>query len=189
MKFLIRPLRPDDAQAFREIWLESLCYYGEMLADFHDQESQKPSSHWVEQCTETMTRCWFGSFTEAGQLVGIQGIRLWEDSPDVPVALWWGNYAREEYRGIGAMRKLYETRLAWARMRACHHCVVYVLEGKKRPLQIILKLGAEKLYTRTRRYGNGPETVWHWYKVPLWMNDEDASSEEDITERRHSVAA
>lgn len=164
--FEAKALTVDDAESMRAVRLESLIYYGDMFTSFYNQERQKPMSYWRDQCTEQPDRCWFGLF-DGTHLVGLQATRLWEESPDVPVAFWWGNYGKPEIRNLGGMRLLYEKRLAWAAKRRCPHIMVYVLEGQERPTEILLSLGAEYIYTKNMSHGGGPEVPWIWMKIPL----------------------
>lgn len=166
--FSWRVLTPSDAEAMRDVRLESLRYYGEMFKAFHAQESRKPLDYWREQCTELTSRCWFGAFNGKGRLIGLQGTRIWEKSPPgETLALWWGNYVVDEYRDRGAMKPLYQARLDWALARGCTAAVGYVLPGKERPLQILRELGATFMGREELSHGEGPAVPWDWYRIPL----------------------
>ena len=65
------------------------------------------------------------------------------------------------------MKPLYEARLDWAVKHGCDHVMVYVLDGKERPLEILLKINAKHMFSRAMSHGGGPTALWHWYKVPL----------------------
>jgi GNAT superfamily N-acetyltransferase len=164
--FYARELTVIDAEDLREIRLESLRHYGEIFRNFYEEEAQKPIEYWIKQCTETQSHCFFGLFHD-GELVGVMASRQWEERPGEPIAFWWGNYTRPDFRHLGAAKVLYQKRIEWTKARGFERAFVYVLDGADRPESILQKLGGQKMYSQEMRFAGGPPALWHWYDVPL----------------------
>ena len=133
----IRPIRAEDAAAFRELRLEALrtCPLA-FTADLAAAEAQPPE-HWQERAAAATCE---GSQVvmlaeDGGRLVGMTGVYT-ESAPKVAhIGHVWGVYVRESHRGRGVGERLMHAAINWAR-------------GKR---LLMLKLGVEAGNDTARR--------------------------------------
>lgn len=162
--FTVRPLTAFDAEDLRDIRLESLRHYGAIFDKFHAQESAKPSQYWNELCKDTRNGCFFGLFY-GDELAGVMGAKTTQDDPNA--ALWYGNYTRPAYRGMGAVGPLYQLRADWTRDSGYKAALLYILDGATRPQAIIERMGAKRIHSEQMRFAGGPPALWHWYAIKI----------------------
>jgi len=170
--YTVRRLNAADAEPFRALRLKLVRHYGSELTGLYEEERKKPAEHWVQQCTETADKCFFGSFAN-DKLVGIMGARKWEgptsgaksSSANDNSALWFSAFVEEAHRGH--TEPLYQLREDWSKARGFDRAVFYIRDEKERSAQIHEKNGAQYMYTEVVQYPNCPPVPWRWYEKHL----------------------
>jgi RimJ/RimL family protein N-acetyltransferase len=165
--FRARALTAIDAEDLREIRLESLRYYGRIFDNYHATEAAKPIDYWVEQASETPSRCFFGLFNNNNDMIAVMAARKWEKCPDGRTALWYGNYIVPQYRGLGFSADLYQCRLDWCQTHRYDKAIAFVQDDIGRSAEILKKLGATKTHSEKISFHGGPAALWHWYEIDL----------------------
>jgi RimJ/RimL family protein N-acetyltransferase len=112
VSYSIRPLTPEDAEAYRELRLESLRQHPEAFASTYESAAQRPDSAWrttLEQLT------FFGAFAGDGRPVGLVAFDQSDGDKDKHRGWLLQMYVRPEMRGTGCAQALVETLLEQAR--------------------------------------------------------------------------
>lgn len=112
----IRPLDRADWEIFRELRLHALKTEPGKFASTHDAEATLPPEEWQETITGSPPYQVFGLF-DGERLIGITAAFTWREDPTGETALLAMSFIREEYRGRGLSRLLYEARLGWIRQQ------------------------------------------------------------------------
>lgn len=160
-----RFLTPDDAERFREMRLKTIEYYGELLSELYRQEAARPGIYWKNQLAQQPDKGWIGAFAGT-ELVGMNAFRRYTGARRM--ALGWGNFVLHDFRNKGYGEALYRRRMEEIAARGYDNgLVVYLLDGKRRPLEILLKQGAQWMFDRRMASAGGPPFLTHWYRVPL----------------------
>lgn len=109
----IRPFAAHEWQSYKTIRLLALDtdprFFGESL----DEARAKPDESWQAHLDDP-GRVVFGIFHH-NELIGMTGIVIDKEEPSGQTAKLWGSWLAPEWRGKGLSRKMYETRLAWAK--------------------------------------------------------------------------
>lgn len=157
-----RTLSRDDAEALRAIRLEAALHYG--FTGMHAERALKPFSFWQDLAEETLTSATFGLF-DHGELQGVESVRPWVENPTYP--LWLGDFARQEYRGLGLMAPLYRMRHEWCLEHGYDTAMLYVDDGNERPMGIFARQGAVPMFDRVDTTLGPKPILRHWYRLDL----------------------
>jgi GNAT superfamily N-acetyltransferase len=111
MSFIIRPLRPNEAELYREIRLEALRLHPTSLSAAFEQEAARPMDHFVERLTGNVI---FGGFRN-GALLGCVGFQREAGQKRTHKGHLWGMYVRAPARGTGLARLLVDAVIEHAR--------------------------------------------------------------------------
>ena len=159
-----RALKIDDAAAFRVLRLETLQYYGEIFANYHEEMKKKPFEFWRDFCMPTKDKSLFGLFI-LDKLMGVMGAQKWDEDKTGKTALWSYSYLRPEYRGRGLAASLYKARENWTREHSNYdRAVFYIRDGNNRSRSIHERHEAHYLYTKEMNWYDGPKATWHWFE-------------------------
>jgi hypothetical protein len=104
----IRALTALNLPAYRQMRLEALQTHPGFFGNSHAKEASMPEAQWLERLTSP-ERCGLGLYN-VNELVGITGIVI-EDGKGYLTQ----SYIREQHRGNGLSRLLYQARINWAR--------------------------------------------------------------------------
>jgi ribosomal protein S18 acetylase RimI-like enzyme len=113
MNFTIRPLRPTEAESYREIRLEALRLHPEAFGSAFEQESLRPLTFFEARLTETVI---FGGFLDDA-LLGTAGFMADTGLKRKHKGHLWGMYVRPAARGTGLSRALVQVVLEHAKER------------------------------------------------------------------------
>jgi RimJ/RimL family protein N-acetyltransferase len=113
--YSIRPLRPDEWAALREIRLAALLTEPGMFFSAYAQEALLDEDAW-RAWIGNPAQCVFGLF-HRDELVGITAVYTHRDDPSGRTALFGSTYIDPAHRGRGLTRLLYAARLDWVRIR------------------------------------------------------------------------
>jgi GNAT superfamily N-acetyltransferase len=113
MEFVIRPLRPDEAEVYREIRLEALRLHPEAFVSSHDEEAARPLAFFSGRLTDNAV---FGGF-RGEALLGVAGFMPESGAKRAHKGHLWGMYVRAAARGTGLARALVEAVVDHARGR------------------------------------------------------------------------
>jgi RimJ/RimL family protein N-acetyltransferase len=113
MSFSIRPIRPDEAELYRDIRLEALRLHPEAFGTSYETESAEPLGFFTGRLTSNVI---FGGFRDQ-VLLGTAGFMPQAGAKRVHKAVLWGMYVRRTARGTGLARGLVEAVIDHARER------------------------------------------------------------------------
>jgi RimJ/RimL family protein N-acetyltransferase len=105
----VRPFRADEWQAYRAIRLKALDTDPKFFSSSFEKERDNPDDFWQQRLAAGGV---FGVFVK-GQLIGMTGAYV--DKADPSAAKFWGSWLEPAWRGKGLARKMYETRINWAK--------------------------------------------------------------------------
>lgn len=145
MTEVVRRLTPDDAEAFRNIRLESLRSHPEAFAASLEFEEGLPLSAFFDRLKKSAI---FGAFQD-GELMGVAGFTALKSPKACHKGILWGMYLREAARGSGQAKALAERVLEHARSRVERVHLTVVTENE-RAVQFYLKLGFESYGTEQK---------------------------------------
>jgi RimJ/RimL family protein N-acetyltransferase len=111
--YSIRRFLPEDLELYKAIRLESLQLEAAMFSSNYAREASFTDQQWLDRINGHNSDC-FGLFY-GDQLIGVTAIVT--DWNDPTLALMTQSYIRQEHRGKGLSRLLYESRLAWVAER------------------------------------------------------------------------
>lgn len=135
--YAIRPLGPDDAEAYRRIRLDALRLYPEAFGAAYEDEAQLDLAEIAERLTTPgLTR--FGGFAQA-ELVGLVGLQIPAGAKERHKAHLFSMYVDASHRRGRLAQQLVEAVIAGAR------------EAKAILLQLSVTVGnapAQRLYRR-----------------------------------------
>ncbi|HTM67185.1 MAG TPA: GNAT family N-acetyltransferase [Flavipsychrobacter sp.] len=146
--YYIRPLTASDLSLYRKMRLEALQTHPGFFGNSHAKEASMPEEQWLERLTNP-DRCCFGLYS-GNELVGITGIVI-EDGKGYLTQ----SYIREQHRGSGLSRMLYQARINWAK----EHGLKQLLVGH-RASNVVSKaanqhFGFQFSYTESRNWPDG----------------------------------
>ncbi len=102
---IIRPLKPTDAQDFRELRLEALATNPEAFGSSYEEEVDLPLDMIRSRIPAAGPNAVFGAF--AGEkLVGMAGFAAYDRVKASHKGVMWGVYVQADRRGHGLGRKL-----------------------------------------------------------------------------------
>jgi ribosomal protein S18 acetylase RimI-like enzyme len=102
MSLMIRPLRADEADRYRDIRLEALRLHPEAFGASFEEESARPPAWFADRLTATTV---FGGF-RGEALLGTAGFMPETGLKRVHKGHLWGMYVRPEARGSGLAQGL-----------------------------------------------------------------------------------
>jgi RimJ/RimL family protein N-acetyltransferase len=113
MTVVVRPIRPDQFAAYREIRLEALRLHPEAFgASFQDEAAQPPVFFEQRLIAATI----FGGFADQA-LLGTAGFMSESGAKSLHKGVLWGMYVRPAARGSGLAQQLVEAVINHARGR------------------------------------------------------------------------
>jgi RimJ/RimL family protein N-acetyltransferase len=110
MSFVIRPLRADEAEMYRDIRLEALRLHPEAFSAAFEQESAQPLSSFAQRLSANTI---FAGLRDQAVL-GVAGFMREPGLKRAHKGHLWGMYARPDARGTGLARQLVEAVLEYA---------------------------------------------------------------------------
>ncbi|MER2519414.1 MAG: GNAT family N-acetyltransferase [Bdellovibrionales bacterium] len=109
----IRPLTPDDWQAFQALRLEALKAYPHFYCSSYQSEAgydqEKIKKYWLNGGNKSV----FGLF-DGDALIGITGVFTWKEDAAGKTGVMGASYIRPSHQGRGYSRLLYQARIDWA---------------------------------------------------------------------------
>ncbi len=113
MSTTVRPLRTDEAEAWRAIRLEALQAHPEAFSAAFEHEATQPLTFFAQRLTGATV---FGGFLDK-ELLGTAGFLVPAGAKVAHKGMLWGMYVRPAARGTGLARRLVEAVLDHARRR------------------------------------------------------------------------
>ena len=110
----IRPFRPEDAPAYRELRLEALERHPESFGSAFEDERLHDVAYFAERITPPPPAATFGAF-EGERLVGMAGFYAHTGLKVRHGGVLWGMYVRPAWRGSGLAERLVRTVMNHAR--------------------------------------------------------------------------
>jgi RimJ/RimL family protein N-acetyltransferase len=124
----IRPVTPDDVNAFRDLRLEALRTQPLAFGADYEENLAHPREFWVNRIAPKEGSCSMIYVAEAGNtLVGLTGIRAAEGRKQDHVAWVWGVYVREGWRGHRIGDRLVNACTEWGALQGLRYAKLGVL--------------------------------------------------------------
>lgn len=164
MTLTIRPLTPEEWELFRTVRLKALASDPAVFGRTHAYEAAFTDEEWQARLKQPAAVT-FGIF-DGKAIVGTAGI--FTDPEDAHTACLGGDWLEPAARGKGVSAKMYETRLAWARMQpTLHRLIVAYHIDNARARHIGEKHGF--IFTHANDYirPDGSVMPLHYYELRL----------------------
>jgi GNAT superfamily N-acetyltransferase len=139
MNYAIRQLTAADAEAYRRIRLDALRLHPEAFSSAYEDEKTLGLEQAIERLTTTVTM--FGAFTEAGDLVGMVGLRLNRGAKVRHKADLLSMFVDAAHRGSGVSRRLVEAVIAGARDAGAVELQLFVTAGNAPAQRMYREMG------------------------------------------------
>lgn len=107
----VRLFAKDEWPLFKAVRLKALENDPAVFGSSFESESAYPDDRWRAWILDTSVGV-FGVFC-GGEVIGMTGVALKADRPGD--AVLWGSWLEKEWRGKGLSRKMYASRIDWAR--------------------------------------------------------------------------
>lgn len=111
----IRQFKPEEWQTYKAVRLKALESDPRFFSASFDESRGLPDQKWQEDLLSPDIAV-FGVFRH-GDVIGLTGIAIDRNDPAKETAKLWGSWLEPQWRGKGLSRKIYETRLNWAKAR------------------------------------------------------------------------
>lgn len=134
----IRQLAPADAEAFREVHLEGLKAHPAAFAMSYEEECDRPLSEFRGRLEQLAV---FGGFVD-GRLAGIATLQRQPLLKRRHVAMVWGMYVRDAFRGSGLASAILRAVMAHAEGEV-DQVELYVAVGNDRASRFYKAMGFE----------------------------------------------
>jgi RimJ/RimL family protein N-acetyltransferase len=135
---MVRQLTPADAEAFRALHLEALEKYPAAFAMAYEEECDLPLTEFQTRLERLIV---FGGFV-AGALAGIATLQCQPLMKRRHMAMVWGMYVKDTFRGSGLATAIFQSVIARAE-REVDQLELYVAVGNDRASQFYKRFGFE----------------------------------------------
>jgi RimJ/RimL family protein N-acetyltransferase len=109
----VRPFTPDEWQMYKAVRLKALETDPKFFGESFDDARAKPDENYQTHLLSADGAV-FGVFRH-GDVIGMTGVVLDKEDAKGETAKLWGSWLEPKWRGKGLARKMYETRLNWAK--------------------------------------------------------------------------
>lgn len=164
--FNIRSLCGEDWRAYKTLRLEALRLCGDKFGASYETEASMQDNAWQELMRGNGHQC-FGLFKQ-GELVGITAVFTDGADASASTAILAASYIREDYRGRGLSRLLYQARLDWIRESGRFERIeVGHRQGNESSRRANQAFGFQYIGERDHRFGDGSIDKIHVYEMRL----------------------
>lgn len=132
----VRQLAPSDAEAFRALHLEALQAYPAAFAMAYEEECDLPLTEFQTRLDRLIV---FGGFVD-GALAGIATLQRQPLMKRRHMAMVWGMYVRDAFRGSGLAAAIFQAVIDRAE-REVDQLELYVAAGNERASQFYKRFG------------------------------------------------
>jgi GNAT superfamily N-acetyltransferase len=163
MEYTIRQFLPHEGEMYKSIRLEALQLSHGMFGNSHATEAAYNDSLWQDRLKSPTTAC-FGLFGN-DELIGLTSIVCNAERPDE--AYMTQSYIREEHRGLGLSKLLYEARIAWARAHGVKLLTIGHRESNLASKAAVQRFGFRHSHRETRQWPDGATEDMIYYSLDL----------------------
>jgi RimJ/RimL family protein N-acetyltransferase len=125
--FACRSLSVDEADLLRNIRLEALKKHPEVYGVTYDETVTEDLDYW-ENCIKGTAQkhpsSVFGLFDPKGKLIGMTGVVSAREDSSGKTAKLCASYIKDDYKGNGLSKLLYQARLEWIASQPCFEKVI-----------------------------------------------------------------
>jgi ribosomal protein S18 acetylase RimI-like enzyme len=147
----VRPLRPEEAEAFRSIRLEALQRHPEAFGSTLEREAAQPLGFFAERLARNAV---FGAF-QGEALVGVVGFYALDGPKTRHKGVLWGMYVKPAARGRGVAEALTARVIAQAHRERVEALQLTVVSPNERALRFYRRMGFST-------YGVEPRALKHY---------------------------
>ena len=163
----IRQLDVEDWEELRAIRLYGLKSDPESFGSYYEKEVNFKPEQWQAWLSRPYQAI-YGLYSDE-DIIGLTGIVPLDDTDACDTALLVMSFIKNEYRGHGYSRILFETRINWAQEHANKFKTLRVThaEGNEASKRAILAFGFKKVEQKTVTWHDRDSKTLHIYERPL----------------------
>ncbi len=155
-----------DWKAYKAIRLEALSLHADVYGNSLELEQSWSDQHWQDMLDDDR-HAFFGLY-DGNDLIGCTAVFTDRNDASGKTALLAGSYIRQDYRGRGLSRKLYEARLEWIRAaKRFDTAAVGHKEGNEVSRRANQAFGFAHTGTEEKIWGDGSKGIIHVYAMRL----------------------
>ena len=161
----LRPFRPDEWKAVREIRLRALKNDPGVFLPSYEEGLAMPESYWLDLAAQKNSRV-FGLY-DGDSLIGLTSVFTDRDDPSGKTAKLAMSYIDRAYRGRKLSRLYYRARIDWARENGFTRIVVGHRDGNDASRGANQAFGFKYFESEEITFGGGIRAVDHRYELFL----------------------
>jgi L-amino acid N-acyltransferase YncA len=176
---IVRPLTPDDSQAYRDLRQRILAIGdGRYFADSYMRENQLTSERaWRDWCTEKRDHCIFGTFLE-GVLIGVMMITRHQNFNGCPTVEWEATWLDPAYRSLGVAKAAYRHVQRWTVEQGYSYALAFIRADNIRSRDIRKRQGFRYITTkRNEIWADGSIADLHAFVLDLRMQPNEGQAQ------------
>lgn len=162
----VKKFEKDEWQVYRVLRLEALAFHEDVYGGSFKDESAWSDAQWEEMFAEEKF-AFFGLYDESS-LIGIACVFADRSDKAGKSALLAGAYIKEEYRGQGLSRLLYEARIGWI-VHCGHYDRITVghKQGNEASRRANQRFGFQHVGKEDTSWGDGSQGIKHSYELRI----------------------
>ncbi|PZO88541.1 MAG: hypothetical protein DI626_01550 [Micavibrio aeruginosavorus] len=162
----VKQFNAKDWRQYRAIRLEALSRHADVYGNSLELEQSWSDEDWHDMVGDAR-HAFFGLY-DGDELVGCTAVFTDRNDISGKTALLAGSYIRQDYRGRGLSRKLYDARLEWIRAsKRFDAAVVGHKEGNEVSRRANQAFGFTHSRTEEKTWGDGSKGTIHIYTMRL----------------------
>ncbi len=162
----VRKFEKDEWQAYRALRLEALALHEDVYGGSYKGESAWDDAQWADMFAESRF-AFFGLYDDDA-LVGSACVFADRSDKTGKSALLAGAYIKEDYRGQGLSRLLYEARIGWI-VHCGHYDRITVghKHGNEASRRANQRFGFQRVGEEDTSWGDGSNGIKYTYEMRL----------------------
>jgi RimJ/RimL family protein N-acetyltransferase len=167
-KISIRRFDADDWEILKRIRLEAVKAHSDVFLINYEDSLKLEDNYWIETVSDHDKGAVYGLY-DGDEVIGLTGVFRHRDSPE-DTAIFGMTYIREDYRGKGLSKSLYDTSMSWAlAQKGIRRLVISHREGNEESKSSILRAGFKPYSSEEKTYGDGTNSISYSYEK--WIDE------------------
>lgn len=164
----IRRFGVADWEILKRIRLEAVKAHSDVFLINYEDSLKLEDSYWIDTVSDHHKGAVY-SLYDGDDIIGLTGVFRHRDSPE-DTAIFGMTYIRDDYRGKGLSRKLYDTSMSWAVAQdGIRRLVISHREGNEESKSSILRAGFKPYSSEEKTYDDGTKGISHSYEK--WVHE------------------